>query len=573
MSTARLLLAASLVIAPALAPRIARGDAVLRTQAMFASTIVEYFVEAEAVRVDLEIGTGDLRAFANLLPDAVHRELGLPAQPHTDRLVRFFAHDLAVAADGEILAGRLLGLEPRERPRRDPITGEALQRAEGDEPEIVLFASLVYPFSGRPQTITLFGSLAQEASLGFVTYHGAVAVNDFRYLGSAQTLRLDWQDPFYTRFESRALRRQYFAPMSGFLYVDPYEVRKEIIVRPLDLQRFVDLGLEGRTTIPVEIQPELERRAADFLREHHPVEIDGVRVEGELARINFLERTLRTSRVVEPRQELDIYAAVLGAIFVYPTEGLPERVTMEWDLWTERTPLIPAASVDQAGPLPILLEPDFRVLEWRNFLKNPELPTFHVLSTPPSGARRAMASWGRWVFLTLAISFALAAARSRSRPAFFSAGLAVALAVTGFAWSRDANLSDERAGEIVGGLLHNVYRAFDFRDEERIYDLLAHSAEGDLLERVYLETRRGLELQNQGGARARVKQVEVVDLAVEPAGAGAFDALTTWNVAGSVGHWGHIHQRRNRYRAKLRVAPVDGAWKLVDLEILEEERL
>ncbi|MCH6563586.1 MAG: hypothetical protein IH800_14345, partial [Myxococcales bacterium] len=47
----------------------------------------------------------------------------------------------------------------------------------------------------------------------------------------------------------------------------------------------------------------------------------------------------------------------------------------------------------------------------------------------------------------------------------------------------------------------------------------------------------------------------------------------TWNVAGSVGHWGHIHQRKNQYRAEIKVAPIGGVWKLVDLEILEEERL
>jgi hypothetical protein len=34
-----------------------------------------------------------------------------------------------------------------------------------------------------------------------------------------------------------------------------------------------------------------------------------------------------------------------------------------------------------------------------------------------------------------------------------------------------------------------------------------------------------------------------------------------------------VHERRNRYRAELDVTPVDGAWKLVDLEILQEERL
>jgi hypothetical protein len=44
-------------------------------------------------------------------------------------------------------------------------------------------------------------------------------------------------------------------------------------------------------------------------------------------------------------------------------------------------------------------------------------------------------------------------------------------------------------------------------------------------------------------------------------------------VVGSVGHWGHLHERRNRYRAMLEVVPREGLWKLAELEILEEERL
>ena len=151
--------------------------------------------------------------------------------------------------------------------------------------------------------------------------------------------------------------------------------------------------------------------------------------------------------------------------------------------------------------------------------------------------------------------------------------MAVAAVLLAFWGSRDAALSDERARGVVSGLLHNVYRAFDFRKDEQIYDVLARSAEGDLLERIYLETRRGLELANQGGARAKVKQIELVELEAESTDGGGFVATATWNVAGSVGHWGHVHQRRNRYRADLDVAPVDGAWKLVGLEILQEERL
>ena len=85
------------------------------------------------------------------------------------------------------------------------------------------------------------------------------------------------------------------------------------------------------------------------------MEIDGHRIAPELARIHFLERTLRTSRVIDPPEPIDVQAAVLGAIFVYPTDGLPERVTLDWDLWHDRLGRIPAATVDQAGPFPTFL--------------------------------------------------------------------------------------------------------------------------------------------------------------------------------------------------------------------------
>ncbi|MBW2386730.1 MAG: hypothetical protein JRG92_24125, partial [Deltaproteobacteria bacterium] len=60
---------------------------------------------------------------------------------------------------------------------------------------------------------------------------------------------------------------------------------------------------------------------------------------------------------------------------------------------------------------------------------------------------------------------------------------------------------------------------------------------------------------------------------IERVGADGFVARAVWKVRGSVGHWGHIHQRSNRYRAELTVAPVEERWKLTALEILEEERL
>jgi len=251
---------------------------------------------------------------------------------------------------------------------------------------------------------------------------------------------------------------------------------------------------------------------------------------------------------------------------------------MEWDLFNEKIQIIPGASVDQAGPLPVYLEPDFAVLEWRNFLTNPELPTLKVIMPPPTTIETIMA-YARWLFMALLLgSLWWCFTRLREKTGHYLLPITVltmsaALAAGSFRLGSAARLSDEVTGEVVASLLHNIYRAFDFRGEEQIYDVLEQSVEGDLLAQIYLETQRGLVLANQGGARAKVKQIEVVDLKSERGDKGGFIARATWNVAGSVGHWGHIHERRNQYRAILAIEPVNGAWKLTDLEILEEQRL
>ena len=40
-----------------------------------------------------------------------------------------------------------------------------------------------------------------------------------------------------------------------------------------------------------------------------------------------------------------------------------------------------------------------------------------------------------------------------------------------------------------------------------------------------------------------------------------------------MGHWGHIHTRVNRYDAVITIEPVDGVWKITDIEVVEEKRV
>ena len=123
----------------------AMADAIMRSEAMFADTIAEYFVEEDHVRLELEIGSSDVAAFRNLLPDALYERLGYGATPLQERLARFVSEDMPVLAGDTAVVGRVANIGPGTRPLRDRITGEVLPTPE-DEATVVIRATILFPF-------------------------------------------------------------------------------------------------------------------------------------------------------------------------------------------------------------------------------------------------------------------------------------------------------------------------------------------------------------------------------------------------------------------------------------------
>jgi len=577
-----LLLAILLLIAPVLAG----ADAIMVTRAMKATTIAEIFVTRDSIRVELEIGVGDLKGFRNIMPDPLYERLGYDPEPLSVRLQRFLAQDWVIHADKQPLPGRVIEIVPRPRLRRDEITGEPLPSGDDDE-ELTVFVKLVYGLPKPPDALSIRPPAIEgfaAANIGFVVYHEGLPVTDFRYLSAEETIDLDWTDPWYSRFRNRNLKRQFDAPLSAFLYVEHYEVRKEVVVRPKDLEQWIDLGLGDSDVIAVADQDVLKQTVAEFLATRSPVAIDGVVAEPTLDRIHFVRRTLRRTGVIDPPEDVPVVSATLGVIFVYPIDALPDSVSMTWDLFGGKIQQIPSIATDEAGGLPYKLQPDDNVLIWQNFLTNPSVPSFVAIAAAPSFGRISVPMISAMCLSLLVVVGARYLTRRGNRRVLLGTGGILAVSVV-LLWPvvrvsvpvpfiKSAAVTTSEAEHIVSSLLTNVYRSFDFREEGVIYDALARSASGDLLTQVYLETRRALELQNQGGARVKVDEVSMT--AVEPSplrGEIGFVARCTWDVTGSVGHWGHIHRRTNQYEARFTIQSIDGVWKITGLELIQEQRL
>lgn len=131
--------------------------------------------------------------------------------------------------------------------------------------------------------------------------------------------------------------------------------------------------------------------------------------------------------------------------------------------------------------------------------------------------------------------------------------------------------AEASADTLLQGLLLAVYAAFGLKGEAVVYDRLAIVADGAALEALYLERAGAMVGGGLTTSEQTIHEVRMTEVVAERAGDGV-EMDATWDVIGSVGHDDHSHLRGNRYRAKLTVAPADGAWKITDFVLTDVDR-
>ncbi len=574
------------------------ADWINLTGAETAPNIAEIYVLDDQVKVVLEIYIGDLEAFADLVPDGLLRDSSrrLPVEK---RLRRFSRQTFQVVTpNGERLDAELRLAEPRLRTDRkspfagmiNPITRQRVPEAPADKR--VLYAELIYPFEGKPQSLTFIPPLDEEGrarvTVGFIAYHKAVPIIDFRYLGAPARLNLDWADPWYSKFDNPNLKRHHKSALMSFLYVEPYEVRHELLVRVKDMTEWMELGLRGNRFIEIDELEPLKQRIGKFLLIKNPVRVDGQALEPVLDRTDFVKVSLTGIQLIERPERLEISTAIIGVILAYLTPGMPKEVTVDWELFTDQVQQVPATATDPAGPMPTFLTPDSNVHTWTNFLKSHVTPRVEQVAVDESVASLRIPLGSAMAALAfVAVMLWMWSRNKRRQSVRLQALLAVAAIAIGVmmapyyrvAVARPAALapvlSDEEAKAVLEAVLKNVYRAFDFRDEAVVYDKLALTVSGDLLADVYLQSRRSMLIKRAGGAQAKVREVSVQAATARKLDDRAFghSVKATWTALGSVGHWGHVHVRKNQYEAVVTLEAVDGSWKITGLDLLEEQRV
>jgi len=567
-------------------------------------TRTSVYVTEERAAASIEVFLEDLFLFHDLKPndrdflepDAIRRGIELHKRFVAER---FMIRDVA----GERVAGRVVGIAGFEMPDEGVAVAELMAHR--------LTFELQYEFPKPPEFLTFSQQFTDEqavlpSEMKLSVKQENVAEPQTLELrpGDVETIAFHWNLPPLTAEASDEERQAWVAQQQeetlgitsyssvySFLYIGDGEVRHEILVPLLSLEESVLIARDGDEFLDLAEQDVARVQIEAYFRTGNPVEIDGVEVAPIVQRCDFYGLDFRDFARQAPRKRVPMLSARVGIILAYPCGSSPQRVKLTWNRFNNfmRTVRTVVFAYEDTQKTTLTRLGKRNTFEWTNPGRPAVAPIAQVEAEtrPRPTLSLPVVSLG----FVLAVPIVLLVAGPRRPRALFVAAVLLAGAAAAWPWSRwevprpfpaDRPIADDRADAVFAQLHHNIYRAFQFHEEEDVYDALAKSIRGDLLREVYLEIRRGLEMQEQGGAVSRIEEVSILSGQTEPWTGDAperpdaeegFAYRCRWNVAGSVEHWGHIHQRTNQYEARFGVEQVDNVWKVTTMQLLDEQRV
>lgn len=310
-----------------------------------------------------------------------------------------------------------------------------------------------------------------------------------------------------------------------FITVEAYEVRIELIARCETLVEDMDFKLENASIITPQEQKLLIERATAYFGKHFTFFPQGVpvppsRSTGNILRLGAIDSVVK-ERLVEER----LSDAVLGIAYSYPLPEIISNFEFSWNSLPGSAERIPVQISTPKGIQEFEFSPFVLTLDWSGAKENFQLP--EVEPVPVSEKT----------------------------------------------WLGRPQLKERSAKRILSRLIENIYTAFEYPTESSIYDNLAKSVAGEELKTIYLDYMNRLEAINRGGPSVEILSVSIEDVSSIRRKNQNFMVDAKWRITGKVRHFGHIHERVNRYKATLTLTTNEAIWQILNIEILEESRL
>lgn len=452
--------------------------------------------------------------------------------------------------------------------------------------------TVFFPFlnNAQPQQLEIIPDFklikqAGEQHMITVSHHG-LAVIDHGILTHAEKLNLNWQDPWYSHFLNPELKRDHNDPVMAFLYLEPRQIKSEIVVRIKEMAGWTDLGLRDKKMIYPDEFASIKQKVGQFLLEQNKVSAAGKNLAPTLERVDYIRMGAADIQAYEPQQAQKQVATLIGVSILHQTKTLPAKVEWQWNLFNEKIQRVSIRAYDSAGLFDSYVTPKYPLFEWENMLGDIDLPELSKSSTTipvpveqNNNPEQYYGLFGMVGFLFLSL-FSCRFINPQVKPYAQLIAVLVTVATSYFLFQtgklnlaiNGPTLDKAKVKPAMRQLLWNVYQAFESTQEEVTYDQLADSVSGKLRETLYLQNRQSFLAQD--GAWSKVKSIEIKNLTESASSLNdgyLFDC--EWLVVGEVIHWGHQHRRENLYRANIKISPENGNWKIFQLESIGQQRV
>ncbi|BBL99984.1 hypothetical protein [Microbulbifer sp. GL-2] len=556
---------------------LSKADFTSFTGAETAPNIAEIDIDGDKLRINLEISAADAGVFWPKAPPTENiYELAKSITERQDLAFKLYTNKNEIRPNQFSI--RIGERKPRKSPfagKIDPRTGIRMPDLPADK--IILLTIVEYPIKGVSHLKILpplDNDGAAAVTIGFTSRHGKTPISGFHYLSQPESLNIDWKDPWNTRFENQGINRKNRYPLKSFLYVEPRQIRHEILLRPRDLLLWTKQSFNAWQPLTTERRNYIRRIALDYLKNKNPTTIDNetslpISTETVFLRANNVGYT----QIAED-ESIEIGSLLIGYREKFHVKELPQSINIDWKIFTDTINSVPTLIQDPAGPFPTHVVPDFPDIQWHNYLYDYRAPSSDAVPIEnPSAVMPIAVLFAFCVSVLLILTLRTRKVEAKNKhPILFYGIVLICAGAIYYALPGElrvplpGTINKKELREITETLLIRLAAAYEEPQTETLKIQLTNLVNGDNFESTTANLSQIYQPLTTSGSLGSLKSIN--NLKIEHVdqlyinGSTAFSITSKWQAIVEDQSWGHMEQKPREIRAKIEIIQSDNYWKV-----------
>jgi len=490
--------------------------------------------------------------------------------------------------DGEQIEGKVTEISDFEIPEEGIAAGKLMNFAMGYVME--------YTYDSPPEFVTINQQMIADGALLpselkiLMKQAGSdVPIPHMMKPNMPKTFQFDWEKPplqsdssdadwnaWFDEQREKNLGIESYGSVYSFLYITRRDVRLEVLIPLASLATMMEVDVPADGFLTIEQQDELKPKIEALFTAANPIKVDGELAKPKVDSVDFYGLNLRDFAMKAERRKVSMASGRMGIIMSH-SAGTPNTVELTWDMFNDvvRSVDLIAVEMDEVRKVPFTKFLESNNYQWTNESEAVSDP-IHAVKADFQPPWWPGFPWLSVVCFVIAAMLVVLGQMGKVNLLYLIAGALTTIGILlipfvtsdlyGFGSPR-LRVAEEADG-VFASLHENLFRSFDKVGESEVYDALKQSVDGRLLRELYLDFNETLKIQEQGGAVANVEQVRMtsgkqVEEGIEfPSDQPGFSYRSEWDLLGTIEHWGHVHERTNRYDVVFDVQVIEGQWKI-----------